>query len=281
MRNRDPIVSGIFYPDDPADLKDAIDGYIRETGRTRMDALAVVSPHAEISYVGHMQAKALCAARSRRIENVVILSPRHRPGDSLVYLPESDYFDTPLGAVRVNRDILGDMESCGTVFAMDDIPHLEEHAIELQLPFIQRLYPEASIVPLIIGSHSEPAVTAVSRALEIVFADRLSSTLFLVTSNLASALDPEEAREKSLRFLKDAEKMDCGQIMRYSALAQGSICGAHCLAALCATSFMRGKSLDVLCIQDSSKGSRGGGAPNEAAAGPGEKTVFYSAMAFY
>lgn len=281
-RIRDPIVSGIFYPDDPVELKNSVDGFLKNVGRIRMDALAVISPHAGLSFAGSIQAKALAAARSRRIENVVILSPRHKSGDSLIFLPESDYFCTPFGRIKVARGLLAEMESCGTAFAVDDIPHLEEHAIEVQLPFIARLFPDAAIVPLILGSNERSIVLSVSRALEYVFSDRLDTTLFVVSTNLARGPEAEAAKRSSIAFIKEAERME-GEGILGAAGRPGSPCGAQCLAALCACGFMRGRKMETLRLEDSV--SLCAAEPQKQSSkdqvAPSEDAVIYAAIAFY
>jgi AmmeMemoRadiSam system protein B len=282
VRIRDPIVSGIFYPEEPVELKNSVDAYLKKVGRIRMDALAVVSPHAGIAYSGSVQAKALAAARSRRIENVVILSPRHKSGDSLIFLPESDFFSTPFGKIRVARELLAEIESCGTVFTVDDIPHMEEHAIEVQLPFIARLFPDAAIVPLILGSSERVIARSASRALELVFSDRLETTLFVVSSNLSRGPEAQEAQKSSIAFIKDAERGD-GESILISAGITGAACGAQCLAALSSCAFMRGRKMETLCL-DNSASAKGKEGSNSAQGEPpslGEDIVVYAALAYY
>jgi AmmeMemoRadiSam system protein B len=271
VRIRDPIVSGIFYPEEPVELKNSVDAYLKKVGRIRMDALAVVSPHAGIAYSGSVQAKALAAARSRRIENVVILSPRHKSGDSLIFLPESDFFSTPFGKIRVARELLAEIESCGTVFTVDDIPHMEEHAIEVQLPFIARLFPDAAIVPLILGSSERVIARSASRALELVFSDRLETTLFVVSSNLSRGPEAQEAQKSD------------GESILISAGITGAACGAQCLAALSSCAFMRGRKMETLCL-DNSASAKGKEGSNSAQGEPpslGEDIVVYAALAYY
>jgi len=282
VRIRDPIVSGIFYPEEPAELKNSVDGYLKKVGRIRMDALAVVSPHAGIAYSGPVQAKALSAARSRRIENVVILSPRHKSGDSLIFLPESDYFSTPLGRIKVARELLCEIESCGTVFSVDDVPHMEEHAIEVQLPYIARLFPDASIVPLILGSSDRVIALSASRALELVFTDRLETTLFVVSSNLSRGPDAQEAKKSSIEFIKDAERGD-GERILSTAGKPGAACGAQCLAALSSCAFMRGRKMETLVLEDSAslKGKQGSNPAQGEPPTDSEDIVVYAALAFY
>ncbi len=285
QRCRDPIVAGIFYPEETEELKAIVDRAIGDAGRSRMNALAVVAPHAGYAYVGSLQAKALSCARSRRIENIVILAPRHRETELAVYLPESSIFTTPLGQVKVNQALLAEIGSCGTLFSFDDIPHLAEHSIELQLPFIQRLYPDAKICPLILGSSQSATVQAVASALDVVFSERLDSTLFIVSSNLASMKDPAAARDASIRFIKDAERLNARALSAYSEARAGAICGAHCLAALCATSFMKKRKLEVLSIEDSK--AIDGAQPESDISGFQEgdnfeeNAVVYAAMAYY
>jgi len=168
------------------------------------------------------------------------------------------------------------------LLVVDDIPHLEEHAIEVQLPFIERLFPDAAIVPLILGSSDRSIIMSVSRALEYVFSDRLDTTLFVVTTNLSRGPDVEAAKRSSIAFIKDAERMEREGIFGAAGIA-GSACGAQCLAALCACGFMRERKMETLCLEDSAslKNKEPSNQSIKDQPASAEDAVVYAAIAYY
>jgi hypothetical protein len=146
---REAIVAGIFYPEDAAGLSARLGAALLEaSGPATLDGsprpVAILSPHAAFDYSCDVQAAAWSAVGSRRIDRIVIIAPLRREGGSVAYLPESEAFQTPLGDVEVDLGACADLESCNTLFVTNDIPHLESHAVEVQLPFMRYLFPEAS-----------------------------------------------------------------------------------------------------------------------------------------
>ena len=212
VRIREPIVQGIFYPDDPGELKAAVVELFGEAGNKfsiQSGAHAVISPHAGYTYCGVFIGSAFLAAAGRKIDTVVVLSPVHRDPEDAIYLTESKYFLTPLGKVEVADDIVSELEAASTRIFRNDIPHLEEHAIEVQLPFIQHQFPDARLVPILMGRATMTNVRSLARALDLVFSEKDESTLFVVSSNLSNHTDGEAAFE-SIRQLADlTERSDC------------------------------------------------------------------------
>src|SRR5208337_1090525 len=145
---RDATVAGIFYPDDPSELEDRVAALLEAAKPEVSNAKAIVSPHAGLDYSGDLSALAWKSAATRRIETVLVLAPLHRAEESRVYLPESDYFEMPTGRVSVDRDLVDELRDCGTIMSENDIPHFEEHGIELQLPFMIAQFPAACLVPV-------------------------------------------------------------------------------------------------------------------------------------
>ena len=162
-RARPPIVDGLFYPAEKGPLAGMVDGLLARSPTPEGDAFAVISPHAAYGYAGEVMAAAFRAMRLRPLRTIVLLGPIHRDPVESLCLPESAVFTTPLGDVRVDEASVDALLASDPLFRRNDIPHLEEHCIEVQLPFLARLFPDASIVPILMGSQSSSAVDVLSR----------------------------------------------------------------------------------------------------------------------
>lgn len=232
IRIREPVVEGIFYPVDPTELDQLVDNYIKETPQGTGDALGVVSPHAGYEFCGSCIGASFSAARDRPIETIVLIAPVHREPADEIFLTESDGFRTPLGIARVATHITNEMESCSTRIIRNDIPHFEEHAIEVQLPFAQHLFPKARIVPILLGRASLSNVRALAGAIEAVIGSDYQSTLFVISSNLCSNCEPGRAESETTLLQELIEKGDAEVLLDRFHRGDITACGAGCIASL-------------------------------------------------
>lgn len=249
---REAIVAGIFYADEPEALKEAVDKVLAETGLVRNDALAILTPHAGFAYTGLIQALAWKSASGRPVKRVVMIAPHHRSRGSKMYLPESRYFRTPLGDIPIDMDICDEIESCGTLFEINDLPHLEEHAIEVQLPFMKRLFPDASLIPLIADGNEFAAIMTVARALDLVLGDERDTTLIAVSSNLSSSAVKVEAARQADELLAMICRGDWHGLIGSRERELNSACGCNAIAEIMATSMISGYQVSILGRSDSS-----------------------------
>ncbi|HRZ89090.1 MAG TPA: AmmeMemoRadiSam system protein B [Spirochaetia bacterium] len=263
---REAVVSGIFYPEDPDALRAAVEGELGKAAAGRGDAAAILSPHAAFEYAGAVAAAAWAAASRRVPSAVVLLAPYHRAEESAVWLPEAEVFQTPLGDVMVDRAYVEELESCGTLFRQNDIPHFEEHGIEVQLPFLQVLFPKASVVPVLLGKPSPSAVESLAKALSLVFSDSRESVLFVVSTNFAGHSSAEEASRRFERVLSYLASGDDESLYGEYKSETPDMCGVGCLASLMRSRLLGGRTWKLLERADSgSKRST-----------PAERIVYYA-----
>ncbi|HTX74106.1 MAG TPA: AmmeMemoRadiSam system protein B [Rectinemataceae bacterium] len=268
---REAIVSGIFYPEDPDELQQRVAELIAVNRPDFAAAKAILSPHAGLRYSGDLAALAWNAARDRQPRYVVVLSPVHRPSDALIFLPESDFFDGPFGRVPVATGLVEEMMDCGTIFRMNDIPHFEEHGIEVQLPFMRALFPDAALLPVILGASTAASIKALATALDLVIGERDAECLVVVSSDLSgSATGTGNVAEEAERFLEQVASRDWKALAAMAESGHPSACGAGCLAAFMASSLAEGCSGRLLGRHDSA-------AFRES---PDERVVHYAAIAF-
>src|SRR5690349_12126616 len=182
---RPPAVAGLFYPGDPSELRDEVSGYLAQTDPTvGAPPKALIVPHAGYIYSGVIAAAAYSqvSQRRRNIRRVVLIGPSHRVYLRGMAAPEAEAFQTPLGIVPVDRELKARLLAHPSVIESDS-PHASEHSLEVQLPFLQMLFDEFTLLPLALGS-ATPA--DVARALAEVWGGE--ETLVLVSSDLSHYL---------------------------------------------------------------------------------------------
>lgn len=162
---RAAVVDEIFYPAEPRALADAVKGLLAGSDVAEGAAWALILPHAAYSLAGGLLAAGFRAAARRSVERVVLLAPMHRDAGNKIVLPESHAFMTPLGEVPVDSVLVGELEGWSTAIVRSDLPHLEEHSVEVCLPFVQVAFPRAAIVPILVGRTPSGLVRTLARAL--------------------------------------------------------------------------------------------------------------------
>jgi AmmeMemoRadiSam system protein B/AmmeMemoRadiSam system protein A len=151
---RPPAVAGSFYPGDPASLRDDLTAYLAvQPAPTPAGLLkAIIVPHAGYVYSGSTAGKAyaLLAPLAGRIRRVVLLGPCHRVAVQGLAAPTVQAFATPLGSIPLDRAALDALADLPQVVA-SDAAHAQEHSLEVQLPFLQTVLGEFTLVPLAVG----------------------------------------------------------------------------------------------------------------------------------
>ncbi len=150
---RPPAVAGKFYPESAAVLKLAIDQFMKDAQPALVkEPLAIVVPHAGYVFSGQICADGYSQVRSRTYDVVVILGTNHTaPGLRKIALYPGDGFRTPLGTAPVDKEAVAALIAADPDCAADKGPHAREHSVEVQVPFIQVLFPQAKIIPVIVG----------------------------------------------------------------------------------------------------------------------------------
>ncbi len=229
---RESIVDGIFYPAEGNELGKLIDTLLAASKAEEGSSFAIVSPHAGYSYAGEFIAASFKAASRRNIKNVVIIAPIHTDPSPSAFLPESKYFLTPLGAIEVNMELVEEILTCSTSILQKDLPHLEEHCIEVHLPFIRHLYPDAKIVPILLGNSAMSSVKLLSNALQLTFASSYERTLFVVSANMTSHMKKENTEKETSVLFELIRNHDWKGIVEAKSAGRISSCGAGCLSVI-------------------------------------------------
>ncbi len=233
---REMTVNFIFYPGLKNELEKRIKSLLEASPPNNQEdasVKAIVSPHAGWVHCGQIMATAYSSVKKRDIETIVILSRVHREPGKAVFLPQFTSYATPLGNLQVDWKLLTKLAESSKIFKFDNIPHVEEHSIEVQLPFIKYLWPDAKILPILTGKSSVSLTNKLADSLSAVLNNKLEKTLFVVSSSSSSYNTEEKTREETDRFISLLNNSDQWESLP-DMLNEGEIgaCSADCLLAV-------------------------------------------------
>lgn len=221
---RHAAVAGLFYSDNSGELLHHIDSLLTEEPGTQpapKPPKAIIAPHAGYIYSGSTAAKAyrLLSPFGDNYRHVVLLGPSHRVGFSGIATCTADYYETPLGTVPLDKALTEKALQCPGVVAMDQA-HLQEHSLEVHLPFLQRVIPDFQLTPLVVGD-----IEAETTAELINHLWGGPDTLFVISSDLSHFLDYDTANTLDHATCKAIESFDGNAISFDQACGRNPIKG--------------------------------------------------------
>ncbi|QRM29140.1 AmmeMemoRadiSam system protein B [Microvirga sp. VF16] len=235
-------VAGRFYPRSPHQLRTTVDALLAGVRIAPVAApKAIIVPHAGYIYSGEVAATAFASLQPHAdtITRVVLIGPGHYVPFRGLAMPTVDAFETPLGRVPVAQDaatILADF----TPMLRADAPHAPEHALEVELPFLQSVLRSFELVPLLVGDAAPEEVSGVL--------DRLwggPETLVVVSSDLSHFHDYETARQLDAVTAAQIERGD------WASLGPNNACGYLAIAGLIIEADCRDLGLQRLALANS------------------------------
>lgn len=181
---RHAAVAGMFYPADAQELARDVDRLLDGAVPSLIEAgaiKAIAVPHAGYVYSGETAACAYAsiAARRTEIRRVILLGPTHRVAISGLALPDAESFDTPLGTIDVDGEMAAAVRALPQI-VVNRTAHAAEHSLEVQLPFLQRVLDDFTLLPLAVGRASADEVAEV---LDILWGG--PETLIVVSTDLS------------------------------------------------------------------------------------------------
>ena len=260
LRVRTPAVAGTFYPARPGELKRMVDDLLAgaHIPENAPSPAALVVPHAGYVYSGPVAATAYARLRgtAASISRVVAFGPVHYVPVRGAAVPAADAWATPLGEVPIDPVLRERAVARGA--AVDDRPHAPEHALEVQLPFLQRvLAPGFSFLPVAV---SELSAGETADLIDAFFGE--TGTLVLVSTDLSHYHDLETARRLDRRTADTILARDA------SALSGEDACGFYPLRGLIDLARRKDLPIELLDLRTS----------GDTAGDPG-RVVGYSAFA--
>jgi AmmeMemoRadiSam system protein B len=180
---RTPAVTGRFYPSEPARLKQALDTFLAGSAEAeKLRVKACLVPHAGYTYSGHV-----AGAVYSRIEipaRVILVGPRHYPRGAPFAILSDGAWQTPLGLAPLDHPLAEKIMRACPLLREDAVAHSGEHSLEVQLPFLQRLAPSFTFVPIVIGTAQLSELEALGHAIANVLASEHQPILVIASSDM-------------------------------------------------------------------------------------------------
>jgi MEMO1 family protein len=263
---RKPAVAGQFYPADPDELSSLIhECYLNRVGPGRLppspasksDFVAVVSPHAGYTYSGPVAAHSYLHVSSLISPDLlVVVAPNHYGIGSGVSTFKEGEWETPLGRLRVDSEASKELVDEAQIVAFDPGAHRLEHSLEVQLPFLQKIYGDA--VPLLpISLLFQDIETSIAVATALAKITRGRRVVLVASSDLTHYETSEAAKAKDIPLLHEVEKMSLEGF--YSTLERLNVtaCGYGAIATVMEAARALGNSRGEL-LKYASSGETGG-----------------------
>ncbi|MCE5347430.1 MAG: AmmeMemoRadiSam system protein B [Bacteroidales bacterium] len=194
--DRQPVAAGRFYPADKETLVKDLHMFFESCKKSpdNWNVRAIISPHAGYIYSGKIAASAFSAiSRSTVYKNIFIIGSSHIMAFDGASVYNSGDFITPIGKVAVNKEIANKLISENKVFSFPTRAHLQDHCLEVQIPFIQYYFTkQPPIVPIIIGTSNVNTVKKIAEALKPWF---IPENLFIISSDFSHYPPYKEANE--------------------------------------------------------------------------------------
>ena len=212
---RQPGVAGSFYPADPKALTAMIDDMLAHAALSQPPIgdpiIAVVAPHAGYQYSGPVAAYTYAALKGRKFSRVVVIAPSHFEAFDFTSVYDGDAYATPLGSVRVDKAFAAQLAKMSPTIQLSSRGHTPtkegaEHAIEVELPWLQRVLGDFALVPIVMGNQSYEN----SRALGVALAKLIQGqdTLILASSDLSHYHPYDEAVKIDHKTLNALQEWD-------------------------------------------------------------------------
>jgi hypothetical protein len=243
-RVRRSAVAGSFYPRNPQTLRRDVETYLAAAPAAAIEGrpLALIAPHAGYMYSGQVAAHGYKLIGGRGIRKVAVIAPSHMEHFPFVSVFAGDAYETPLGRIPVDKETVSSLTAAapGVIRASDhghihSGSHRQEHALEVQLPFLQSVLGGFELVPVVMGDQSWEICAALGEALSFHVARE--DFLIVASSDLSHFHDDGTAKSLDRAFCDLVEKLDAPGIYEAVRREQCEACGAGpVIAALIACS---------------------------------------------
>jgi MEMO1 family protein len=241
---RSSALAGMWYPAQPNELRSTIETYLKQAKATPgLGAIVgLISPHAGYEYSGPVAAYAYRQIKGNSYDTIVVVAPNHVTSDlffSSVFTHGS--YETPLGKIPVDKDLASAIAGFDPKDNVkdSDLGHLkssagrEEHAVEIQLPFLQTAVGKFALVPIIMGDDSRESCEALGKAIASAVKRAGGKKILLVaSSDMSHFFDSDTARQLDSRVKKFIEAFDPEGLIGSREINQSKVCGRAPIAAV-------------------------------------------------
>jgi hypothetical protein len=224
--------AGSWYPRSAAAIAAEVDGYLAEARPAPLAGrlLALVSPHAGLHYSGPVAAYGYSLLRGLEPLSVVLVGPSHRAAFEGLALQASGAWETPLGCAPVDEELAQALVVADAAIFDDPGLHRDEHSLEMQMPFLQRVMPGLRIVPVLMGTQAPEEVEALAAALARALQGR--EALLVASSDLSHYQPATVASRLDAEVIDAVARFDAEALMQRLLARDNVACGGGPVVAV-------------------------------------------------
>lgn len=254
---RSPAVAGMFYESEPLRLKKIIADFLKTVHPSDIkgEILGLVSPHAGYFYSGKTAAFGYKLIEGKSYRTVVLVSPSHYEYFRGVSIYNGSAYRTPLGVIEVDQELRDLLKDYNSIIEVSNRGHGREHALEVQLPFLQVVLGNFKILPLVMGDQSRNYVLGLAEILAEVLKGK--NVLLVASSDLSHYYTREVANQLDSRIEEFVNKYDYESLLSHLEAETVEACGGGPMVAVMKAAQLLGANKSkVLYRTDSGEASR-------------------------
>lgn len=226
-------VAGMFYPQKKITLEREVALVLENSPEHSFSGhiCGIVAPHAGYMYSGGVAARAYRQILDQEIDIVVVISPSHREYFSEVSIYDGYGYSTPLGILPVERELAAELAATNDRIILSEKGHqLDEHALEVQLPFLQKVIDEFKLIPIVMGDQSYENIEALANGLVKVLKGK--KYLIVASSDLSHYYNYDRAALLDNVVIEDIRDFDEEKLYRDVKQGRCEMCGSGPVIAM-------------------------------------------------
>ena len=253
IKIRPPSVAGMFYPEKKIDLDQEVAMVLEESKDYNIpgEIVSIVVPHAGYMYSGGVAARAYRQMLNQEVDIVVVIAPSHREYFREISVFNGYAYSTPLGTLPVDKELVQKLVDTNPEIILSEKGHrFEEHALEVQLPFLQKVFENFRFIPIVMGEHTRENINTLAQGLFQVF--RNEKVLIVASTDLSHFYNNEEASTLDQVVIDDIKNFDEEKLYQDLHSGKCEMCGGGpAMAAMKASKLLGAKKSEVLLYRNS------------------------------
>ena len=241
---RESVIAGSWYSDGKEELSKEIDSYLENAGiAIKEKPISLISPHAGYIYSGQVAAYCYKQVLNKEYNRVIIIAPSHRYSLRGAALFDSGAFNTPLGIVPVDEESCERLLDIDPIFQREKAPHIEEHSLEIQLPFLQRALGSFKIVPILSTDNDIEICRRMAKAISDIIDDK---TLVVASSDLSHYYKQKDAEALDNTLIEYIKKIDPEGFIKSLKIGKCEACGSSPIIIALSLAKMSGNAVSEI-----------------------------------
>ena len=240
-------VAGMFYPEGSSELTSDIEQLFNQTNDTPVSGTVVglIVPHAGYMYSGSTAAYAYRLLKKHSFDSVIIVAPSHAEYFDGISVYNGSGYETPLGNISIDAEMRNALLKNESMIEASERGHRNEHAVEVQLPFLQNVLPSFRFLPIVMGDQRKEYCFHLGKKLAHILAGKHS--LLIASTDLSHYHTYQEAKNLDHVFIHDVEKFDCELLINHLDNETTEACGGGpAVAVMTAAKLLGANSIRIL-----------------------------------